>query len=171
MSSEAFSGGSEIAPVIPLNRKVVSAEQSADIIDFSTASTDIVVEMLFTSLRHPKSYTMKSDQLARFIINEFKEDKDAAPTSLQARLAKLTQTNAFNDDEMYDRKVEQDPVFQVLVDRLHTTRNDKDLAEQRRAARDLLGLRAAVPDDTTGADKEWLWLVERLFNATPDRPE
>lgn len=153
--------GAEITPPILLERK----RKSAEIIDFSKASAELVTNLFMAELRHPSRATLRGHELAGFIETEISDEKSDDPSSLSSRLSRLVEaTDAFGNDELFDRKVENDAVFQMLVARLQSTGGDKELRDQRKAALKLTELRATLHDDTTDEDETWQDVVDRLFS-------
>lgn len=139
--------------------------ESAEIIDFSRASNELVMGAFFNNLHDSIAKGSGGLELALHIEHELTAEQDEAPTPLKARLVRLLESaDAFGNNDLYDHKLEQDLVFQRLVDTLQSTKErQRSLREHRRAALKLTELRAAIPEDETRHDELWHDVIDRLF--------
>lgn len=151
----------KLAPVIPMLR----AKPSGESLVFAELSIEETVGLFITELRHPSRAGLYGQNLAEFIQTETSRPSSGDRESLGTRLAEIVDGgDAFNNEEIYDHKVEHDFVFKRIVEDLQALKkNATDIREQRRAALRLLELRAALTEDSTPDDSTWHELRDRLL--------
>lgn len=137
---------------------------SAEIIDFSKASTEVVTGMFVSELRHPSRNNLRGSQLAAYIQNEL-SGADTDPTSLRSRLSAVVAGVDIMDlsDELFDHKFTHDQVFKELVRKLQSTKTKRGADDEREATKRLTELRASLETDSTDDDATWYDVIERLF--------
>lgn len=140
-------------------------QESAEIIDFSRASNELVMGVFFDNLHEVIDRGKSGLELAVYIEAELSPTQDEEVDPLKARVLRLLESaDALGDNDLYDHKVDHDPVFHRLVDVLQSTREQqRSLREHRRAALKLTNLRAAIPEDETRHDGQWHDVIDRLF--------
>lgn len=151
------------AEVIPFPKR--DEEVDAEKLDFSDAPPEVAVEFLMSELSHPSRNHHKGMELVTDIeqLVPIKTEKPLDLTSLEGRLTEIVRTDALGSDELYDHKIDHDEVFQLLSDKLLSTRDRRDMRPQFDAIRNLAQLRGTV-DDETDKDKEWRDVIDRLLS-------
>ena len=143
---------------------LTSTRNSAEIIDFSKASTEVVTGMFLSELRHPSRSDLRGSQLATYIQSEL-SGPDEDPKSVRSRLSAVIAGMDVKDlnDELFDHKFENDLVFRELIRKLQKTNNQRYASAEREATKRLTELRASIEADSTDDDETWQDIIERLF--------
>lgn len=143
--------------VVPLPRK------SGEITSY-TEMNEIQASRLFMStLRHESRSKLHGDNLAVIIEEYLGKRNDLGNESLQARLSQIV--NESNpSDETYDDRLEKDPIFAYITNKLVSKDTKQNSAQQRSAARKMLDLRVTLPSFVNSDDETWLEVTDRLLS-------
>lgn len=140
-------------------------QEPAEVIDFTRSGNERAVGEFFETLQGVGQTGPSGLELAARIETRLSANAGDVTDPLTTRLQHILHSaDAFADDEVYEHKVEHDPVFQRLITILQTTKDrQRSLHDHRRAALKLAELRAAFPDDETEYDQQWQDVIDRLF--------
>lgn len=153
-----------LAPVIPMPRKR-EREEPDETIDFSEAPPDVVAEFLMSELTHPGRAQHKGEALVADLekLIPTKTDRELDTKTIEGRLVEIVQQKNLHDMDIYDHKIDNDAVFQVLTEKLLSTRDRRDQRAAFEVIRNLAQLRCVVNDETS-RDTEWQDVIKRLFD-------
>lgn len=151
----------KLAPVIPMPLH----RETHETIDFSEAPPDFVAEFLMSELNHPGRSQHKGDELVADLdkLIPTKTDREPNKATLEGRLVDIIHQKNLNDGDIYDHKIENDAVFQLLTEKLLYARDRRELRSVFEATRNLAQLRSTVSDETS-RDTEWQNVIKRLFS-------
>lgn len=160
--SEAASHNPEhLASVIDIGSK----HPDVDKIDFSEATPALLAGVFLAQMRHPSSAELQGGELSERITRLLAPGDRPNPAKFGGRIAQLEEKlNVIFDEDRYDRKLENDLVFNRLIDLMQhcgSKGNDKRFRSEYNAARDMTKLRGLVEDATLG-DGEWMDVIARI---------
>lgn len=140
-------------------------QEPAEVIDLTRSGNERTVGEFFETLQGTGKTVPSGLELAARIEMHLSGQAEESTDALTMRLQHILHSaDAFADDEVYEHKVEHDPVFQRLITILQTTKDrQRSLHDHRRAALKLAELRAAFPNDETDYDQQWQDVIDRLF--------
>lgn len=143
--------------VIPLRRAPTEKSKYHELGEVESSS------MLMARLRLPSVSSLRGDDLAEVVDSYLNAKTDLESETLEARLTSIV-LNTLPTDDVYDRREANDIVFKHLISKIITRGNSRNTHEQRRAARNLLDLRIALPLYETDDDKTWIDVTDRLMD-------
>lgn len=142
--------------------------------DTSESTLREFTDLVFSRIRHPSGFGLHGEALANVINDLFIETDHVMEGAEEESIAVnhlvwdtnriIDETGIYDDNELYERKKNNDSVFSTYIDALQTGAfPGVEHQAQRKAALQLLELRGSMKQDSYHDDTDWVKLLERLI--------